>query len=705
MIQRLRTLALAICCVALLSPAFGCKAPKPTEILWDTWGVPHIYADSDAEIFRALGWAQMHSHGDLLLKFYGQARGRAAEYWGDFNLESDRWVRTNGIPERAIQWYNAQTPEFRKCLDAFADGINAYAAEHEERITEELRCVLPVRARDVLAHTQNMIHFTFLTSPRSVAMATSALPRGGSNAWAIAPSRTENGHAMLLMNPHLRWSEQYTWYEAHLNGPGRNFYGAFFVGFPTPLMGFNDRAGFATTVNPLDGADLYELTLRDGGYAWEDSTLPFMTESQVIKVKEDNGFKEVPLTIQRSVHGPVVKSSGNSALALRVTSLDQPEMLKECWDLTAARDLEAFETVLERLQLPFLNLLYADAEGHIFYLFNGRVPKRPKGDYAFWSEGLVAGDDPSLLWKETHPYEDLPRVVDPASGWLQNANDPPWFCTVPPVLKPEDFPPYLAPQGMQFRAQQSARMLLGAEKLSFEDVIALKHNTRMLLADRILDDLIPAAREHGGELALKAADVLEAWDRRADAESRGAALFFNWMQMVGMNPFAVPWSADAPLDTPDGLADPQAAAAALEQAAHSIYHLHKAFDPAFGEDFRFRLGDWDLPGHGGPGDPFGIFRTVYFWSDTDRKFRAVAGDSFYAIVEFSDPPRARVLTCYGNSSRPGSPHFGDQMGLFAEKKMRPAWLSRKEIEANLEFREDLSQNQAEQEQANSQSSP
>ena len=110
------------------------SAAPNTEILWDRYGVPHIYAADRESMFYAHGWAQMRNHADLLLRLYGESRGRAAEYWGgDANLELDRWVQLNGVPERARSWYDAQDPQFRRYLDEFARGINEFAAKNPER--------------------------------------------------------------------------------------------------------------------------------------------------------------------------------------------------------------------------------------------------------------------------------------------------------------------------------------------------------------------------------------------------------------------------------------------------------------------------------------------------------------------------------------------------------------------------------------------
>lgn len=247
---------------------------------------------------------------------------------------------------------------------------------------------------------------------------------------------------------------------------------------------------------------------------------------------------------------------------------------------------------------------------------------------------------------------------------------------------------------MDFRPQRSARMLDEDKSISFEELIAYKHSTRMELADRILDDLIAAAREHGSDLAKRAADVLEKWDRSADAESRGAALFTFWaqeMRLTGSRAwkvFATQWDEKNPRTTPDGLSDPKAAAEALERAAQKVQSSFGSLEVAWGDVARLRIGERDYPANGGVGE-LGIFRVVGYAQDRDGRYRAMGGDSYVAAIEFSIPVRARVLLSYGNSSQPGSRHNGDQLELFSKKQMRETWRTRKEIEANLEMRDVL----------------
>jgi acyl-homoserine-lactone acylase len=676
---------------------------QQTEILWDTYGVPHIYAKDGEDLFYAFGWAQMQSHGNLLLRLYGEARGQAAEYWGQDHLELDQWLRTLSVPDRAQSWYKAQSPTFQGYLDAFAAGVNAYAQAHADLIDDEMEVVLPVTSCDLLAHFQRVLYFTFLVNPEQIAELqtdqplarhTQASEKMGSNGWAIAPSRSASGHAMLLANPHLPWSDFFLWYEAQLTAPDIDAYGATLIGTPVLEIAFNDFLGWTHTINTFDGWDIYELTTTDGGYQFDETTLAFETETQTLKVKQEDGtLREEPLTIRRSIHGPVVAEAEGRVMALRVVGLDQPGALEQWWEMARAHNLAEFEAILQRLQIPMFTILYADRDGHIMHLFNGQVPVRSQGSFDDWSTP-IPGDTSATLWTETHPYSDLPRALDPASGWLQNANEAPWTTTFPPVLRPDDYPAYMAPRGpMWFRPQQSARLLEQDPQISFSEFVQYKHSTRMELADRLLDDLIPAARQYGNSLAQEAAEVLAAWDRQAEPESQGAVLFATWAEEVAEAIdtealFAVPWSEEAPRTTPDGLADPADAVKALEAAASQVESTYGTLDVAWGEQFRLRSGEVDLPANGGPSH-LGIFRHLWFAPDQGQSFKAIGGDSFVAAIEFSNPVRAMALTSYGNATQPHSPHRGDQLEWFARQQLRPVWRSRSEIEAHLVSRQTL----------------
>ncbi|MBY0505272.1 MAG: penicillin acylase family protein [Bryobacteraceae bacterium] len=677
--------------LSLLSAA-GAAADRGVEILWDRYGVAHVYAQDVRGMFYGYGYAQMQSHANLVLKLYGESRGRGAEYFGPKALELDRWVLTNGVPERGQAWYTQQTPEFRGYLDAFAAGMNEYARRHPEQIAADRKAVLPITGADPLIHVHRIVHFSYLSSQARVFSAGTGRPPAfsaiGSNAWAIAPAHSASGKTMVLMNPHLPWQDWYTYYETHLNGPGLNLYGASQIGFPVLRFVFSDYLAFTQTVNSIDGSDLYRITPAENGYRFDDAIKPFTTETKTIKVK---GEPDQTLVVKHTVHGPVVWENDRVVLAQRTAGLDKPFLLEQYWKMAIARNFAEYEAQLKRLEVPTFNITYGDRDGHVMYLFNGTLPKRAQGDLAYWA-GVIPGDTSSTLWTTTHPYADLPKVIDPPSGWVQNTNDPPWSSTYPQVLDPAKFPSYTAPRDYSFRTSSSIRLLTSAPKLSFADVVRSKFSTRLEFADRVVDDLVAAAKSQGSERARSAATVLGNWDRQTESGSRGALLFEAWAKRfagptyANKRAFAVPQDFREPLTTPRGLADPAAALKSLEEAATETEKAYGALDAPWGDFRRLIRGKTDLPGNGAPGG-LGAFRVLQFAGAP--KPAAIMGDTFVCLVEFSNPIRAQVSTSYGNSSQPGSPHSEDQLPLVSAKKLRDVWRTKKEVLANLESRDRL----------------
>ena len=699
-------LSLRVACAAAVALTAACSKSIPsrpsgggagsTEILWDSYGVPHIFASDRNGAARALGWAQMRNHGDLLLRLYAQARGRGAELLGEDYLEEDRWVWTMGIPPRAAEWLTLQPPGMRAHLASFVAGINAFASAHPAMVGDSVRAVLPVTETDVLAHLQRNLLSAFITSRQKAQDDTRSWKERGSNAWAIAPSRSASGKSLLLQNPHLPWTDMFTWLEAHMVVPGTDLYGAAIIGSPVLNIAFNDHLGWTHTVNTQDGEDLYELTLEGGGYRWDGDVRQFETERRMIHVRpraSGAAARIDTLVIRRSMHGPVVADKPGKAIALRVVGLDMPYGFQQWWNMGQSRDIAAFERAIRPNQISGQNITYADRDGHIMYFYGGNSPVRAGGTRAQW-EGIVPGETSVNLWTRVHGYDEMPKVIDPPSGYVQNANDPPWWSTFPVALDPARYPPYLATRPMSLRAQRSVAMLEADQSISFDELVAYKHSTRMELADRVLDELLPAAAASGGAAAREAAAVLERWDRTADAESRGAVLFVEWWRALGQRTragagvWSSPWSASSPRTTPNALADVAGAVAALEAAAATTARRFGAIDVKWGDVYRARRDGVELPANGSSGT-YGVFRVVGYEADGPNRYRAVGGDSYVAAIEFSSPVRAASIIASGNASRAGSPHRTDQLGLFSAKQLKPVWRTRAEILAHLELREDL----------------
>jgi acyl-homoserine-lactone acylase len=700
-------LAIALTLVTVTGAPNRAAAPeKGTEILWDTYGIPHIFAPDHPSLFYAYGYAQMEGHSELLVRLYAQARGRAAEFYGDRFLASDRWVRTTGIPQKAKQWRAQQSPEFGALIEAFAAGLNAWAAKHPELLSASAKALLPLTPDDVYAHGLRIIHYDWLTSEQNVygKLRREPIETHGSNGWAIGPAKSASGNAMLLSNSHLSWpdassegrfsDDSDTYFEVQLTAPGVTSYGAVWVGFPVLRQCFTEFVAWTQTTNGPTGADVYRLTLKDSGYVLDGQTRPFEIEQQVIKVRGANGvLRDEPLTIRRSVHGPVFTDDRGVHVALRVVAADRPRMFEQFWRMGLARNLEEWRTAMRMQQLPIFHTMYADRDGHIMYVYNAAPPVRTDGDHSYWN-GVVPGDRSDLIASDRIvPFDELPQVIDPPTGWVQNCNDSPWTSTYPMTIEPAKFAPYIAPApSLTQRAQRSIRLLSAPGKISLDDLKAMKLSTRSEIADHFVDDLVAAARREGTAKAKEAAEILAAWDRHGDNTSDGTFLFLRFMQAAGNNfqnigGYAVPPDPRQPLTTPRGFADAAKAVAMLDSEARRIEGEYQTLHVIWGDVIRLRRGARDLPGNGVPGTLGGI-RTIGTSAFVDGKAQIQGGDTFYAVIEFSKtgPPTGEALLGYGNWTRAGSKHVDDQLALASQKRMRPIMRGRQAIEKNLESR-------------------
>jgi len=706
---------------------------KGSEILWDRYGVPHIFAKTTPDMFFCFGYAQAEAHGDLLLHVIAGSRGRSAEYFGpgyrDVNLLTDRWIWTNEVPVRSVKWLAQQTPEFRHDLDAFAAGINAYAAAHPEALAAEVKQVLPITALDLIMHEQHFYNFEFVAN-RTLAIPAAAAPLAaaadpyqvgpgptsedladGSNGWAIGPSHSASGKAMMLLNPHLAWGGEQTYFEVHLTAPGINLYGATQIGIPALRFVFSDYIAITNTVNTNNGHLLYKIAETAGGYKFDGQVLPYTRASYPIKILQKDGTCTTEnVEVLKTVHGPIIRRDDGAPIAMYVAGLDKPFMLEQVYKMSIAHTFADYQAQARRLQIPMYNILYADRDGHIEYLFNAPVPRRSQGDYAFWSHP-VPGDTSSLLPNGSLTYDELPKIIDPPSGYVQNSNQPPWDAAWPTMIDAKDYAPYIAPRFPTFRSDRSLRMLSEDPKISFDMLLQKKLSTRAEAADRLLPDLFAAVDKYGTPRARQAAAILRTWDRQTEAGSRGAYLFWDWAVRFGMpaaapastRNFAVPYAVDKPLTTPSGIKDPAAAAALLDAAAEATVNTFGALDKPWGSYLRLQinaqsagpaaaptrgpaLNGIDLPGNGGPG-VIGIFRVITPGPTQEGTATPVHGDGFTIAMEFTQPIHARALVSYGDCSQPGCAHHTDQIPLFEKKQWRDIWRTLPEIQANLDHKE------------------
>ena len=667
----------------------------------DQWGIPHVLGESIEAAVFGNAYAQAEAHILRIMRKILQARGEMAEHFGAEEIESDFLNRRDRVHDGAADRFPQLQPENQRILHAFAAGMNLYIRGHREELPG---WVASVDGTDILAigraGTLGFVRYRARIDQRlqmepiregQESASPPDLPGAtfgdapASNMWALAPERSTSGNAILMGNPHLPWSSVY--YEFHMTVPGElNVYGAASIGSVVPSLAFNDYLGWSHTVNYPAIEDIYVLRLDPENadhYLLDGASVPLREIEIVLKVKENGSSREERRVFWDSGLGPVIRRTEDRIWVNKSPVLSEVRfggaILK-----AKARDFEQFTQALRASASPMFNVAFADREGNIFYQWQARLPVRPAGRDGLTPVAVSGAED---VWSEIHPLSAMPSLLNPPGGYVQNSNAPPWLTNLNQKIDPDDFPSYMPGERLSLRTQHSLELIHNRKQFSLEEVVELKHSQRMLIADRIRDDLVAAveAMEDAPDELLQAGEFLAAWDGTTRRESRGGVLFETWWLRYRESTsevWRVAWNPEEPISTPRGLGDAAAGLKALSEAIVICKENHGSIDVAWGEVHRARRGSVDLP-VGGGGDSLGSFRVLRYGKDQDGKLAANYGDFWVFAVEFSDPPRAFSILSYGQSEKEGSVHYADQLPLFADNRLKPVNFTEEDIAANL----------------------
>jgi acyl-homoserine-lactone acylase len=712
------TRTLTLLCLLALLPSFlvSCVASqaerlaRSVEIRRTAYGVPHILAESLEGAAFGLAWVMMEDYREQVPRQILRANGRLSLALGRDELEADFPGRL--AHDFAVETFPLLPRDVQQILTGFAAGVNHFIELRGGQLPEWVTPTFTpqdIHARDVQVWDMGAVRrFTARRGsdatgvdpasdpPDTTAAGPGFDPEEGSNAWAFAPSRTASGHAILLRNPHLSFTAGY--YEAHLTVPGvLNFYGDFRLGGPfTVIGGFNDRLGWATTNNSPDLAEIYAL-LRDpldpDAYLFGGESVPLETRSVTVEFTD----REIPAPTEEhmvgaetryfrfSSLGPVLFETQDTLYVLKSAALGLHRLGEQWLRMMQARDLEEWKEAMRMRAKYNSNFTYADADGNIFYVWNASIPllpRRPSGDSVVFAAGA---ED---VWTELYPWDDLPQLLNPGGGYVQNANDPPYHTNLNEPLRREVYPANFPEPRLGFRTQNSLELVHNDSVVSLEDVVELKHSMKMILADRVKEELVATvrARNPSDEVA-RALDLVADWDNRVARESRGAVLFKLWASRYFElteedQRYRVPWSEDAPTRTPWGLGNRARAMEAFQWAVDETASRFGSWDVAWGEVHRIRAGDLDLA-VGGCSGALGCFRVIGYREDQDGKYKAWTGDSWVLAVEFGETPRGYSVLLYGNSNQEDSPYFYDQAEMFANEAMKVVAFTEDDIQRDL----------------------
>ncbi len=673
------------------------KAPAArayrAEIVRDEWGVPHIYGKTDADV--AYGVALAHSEDDFrtLQDVVAMTRGRYGALAGEDGAQFDYVLALLDARGTVKRQYAKVPLRTRALLEAYATGLNDYAAAHPGEV--RLGNLFPVNGEDVATGFALRQPFFFglnnVVGP--LVKGDSLLPdpgprlRGtplpdreaaanlGSNAFAIAPGRSDDGVTRLVSNSHQPWEGGVAWYELVVeSGQGWHFAGATFPGSPFPFLGHNEDLGWTNTVNEPDMVDVYQLALDKAGthYRMDGKWLPLEETSVRLPVRFGPVVLPVSRKVYRSVHGPVVINA-KGAFAFRYGGMDSLATLDAYYALNKAKTYAEWQAILARQAIPSTNFIYADKSGTIAYWYNAAIPARQQGPD--W-RSVLPGDRSDLIWHSLVPFGSLPHYVNPASGFVFNSNNTPFVAAGKASdLDPASSPPEMGVElRMTNRAYRAEKLLDATNPIGRAELERIKYDTgyeRAGYMKKVLDG-IAALDVRDNPRLLAAQRLMGQWDLTADGAGRADALAV----LLLRKPMGDDYNGK-PLTPPRELLDAASA------------HLMKYFgrlDPPLQDILRLRHGPGryavDLPLDGGSD----TLRASTLWDvEPDGRLKVRHGDSYVMFVEWAPgkPVISQSIQPFGAATtRPDSVHFTDQSALFVQHKLKPVHFTRADTMAN-----------------------
>ena len=688
-------------------------AAQRVTIMRDKWGIPHIFGQTDADTVFGMLYAQAEDDFNRIELNYINAMGRLAEVEGEKEIWRDLRMKMYIQPADMQAKYAASPAWLKNLMHAFADGLNYYLHTHPEVKPKLLTRFEPWMAltfsegsiggdiesidlkelerfygkRPVLA--QQFADKGFDPEPR------------GSNGFAIAPKRSANGHALLMINPHTSFyfrPEVHMVSEEGLNAYGAVTWGQFFI-----YQGFNDKLGWMHTSGGGDVIDEYLETVveRDGEFFYKYGKHEGRMRTAQINLpyKTANGaMASRTVTAYFTHHGPVVRQEGKQWVSVKM--MDDPlNALTQSYTRTKARDYNAFYKAMELRTNSSNNTVYADAQGNIAYFHGNFIPRRdPRFD---WTKP-VDGSNPATEWQGLHEIKETITLLNPASGYISNTNN--WPCNAAGAgssPKCANYPAYMWSLPENARGRNAERVFSSAKGLDINGLIAASYDTRLAAFESLVPAVVAdheALHESDPRKAalLEQIAVLRDWNLRYAIDSVPTSLAVYWGQDMVAEHGARARAENIPaVDYIATRLSPAERLDALVRASNKLQADFGNWRTPWGEINRFQRlsGDVDQQyDDSKPSIPVAFASASWgslasFGMSAKQNTKRIYGDrgnSFVAAVEFGPRIKAKSILAGGQSGDPRSPHFNDQAAMYARGEFKDVLFYKEDIERNLE---------------------
>ena len=684
---------------------------RNVTIIRDDWGIAHISGKTDADAVFGAIYAQAEDDFNRVETNYLNSMGRLAEAEGETAVWRDLRMKLFIDQEDLKKQYQASPPWLKALMNAWADGLNFYLFKHPQVKPRVIKQFEPWMALsftegsiggDIETINLEQLQAFYGSGPVAAVSNDEREPPPeptGSNGIAISPPNTVGRQALLLINPHTSFffrSELQMTSEEGLNAYGAATWGQFFI-----YQGFNERAGWMHTSSAVDAIDVYHETILKKGdrffYKYRNEERPVTAAIIKVPYKTEKGMVEKSLTVYRTHHGPIITSTKDKWVSIRL--MHEPvKALTQSYTRTKAKNYKMFKQTMELHANSSNNTIYADADGNIAYFHGNFIPKR---DAKFDWTKPVDGSDPATDWQGLLSVDEAPLLFNPASGWLYNSNNSPWSAAGPNSPKKADYPVYVDSGVESPRGLHAIRVLENKKDFTLDSLIAAAYDSYLPWFEKPIPALVKAWDQATTTDPLKAklADqigLLRAWDFRWSTASVPTALAVFWgediLRRVGGEPRRAGMSAPEYIGI---RATPEQLLQSLSAASDKLAADFGNWKTTWGDINRFQRLTDDIVhpfSDAAPSIPVGF--TSGNWGSLasfgarpykgSKRIYGTSGNSFVAVVEFGKTVRAKAVTAGGESGNPSSPHFNDQAKRYSTGDLRDVYFYPSQLKGHTE---------------------
>lgn len=666
---------------------YGKIDPTAITIVRDAWGVPHIFAKTDAEVAYGLAWANAEDDFYTMQELLISVQGMAGRETGKEGAARDFFTHSLAIREVVAERLEEFPIDFLRYIDGYCQGINAFALAHPKEV--RVKRSFPMKTVDALAGYV-FVMAALTGGPGAVEKIVNGKYDGkeapmGSNAFAFNSAITEDGGTMLTINPHQPITGPFSWYEAHLvSEEGMNIHGALFPGGTSIFLGNNEHLGWAHTFNHLDLVDVFKLDMhpkKKHTYKLNDTWYKLEKRKVKLKVKLKPWLPVIGVrkTTWWSKAGATLESKDGHFYAVKMPANERIRAGEQWYRMNKATGFQSFYDAVSMGQTTMFNIVYADRYDTIFFINNAVMPVRNK---AFNYREVIGLSTDAPLWTEFHPTEDLVQYINPSCGYIFNTNNLPTNATcLEEQHNIDEWPDYFGfdkDLGNNNRAFRFMELIALPGRMTYDRMKEIKHDRETKACTKMYESIehliTQEFSEDDGIRELQEAILL--WDGCGDQGSVGAGVFLLTFQFLfdalGYNDTNFKHAIEVSHDE------------YMTALKNTRAHLDRYFDGEMvplGEIQRHVRGSVNLPLGGFP-DALAV---NYNEPWIDGKFKPFVADSYTHFVHWKpgEPlPYMETLLPFGASNRSDSPHYTDQMKRYTRQDPKPMTLDQEVVRAN-----------------------